>query len=653
MRYIVGILLLLPIFCYADKEIEYFSGHSDYQNIKISPDGKTLAVKSHQKKRNSITFIDVETLKPTGAINVRQGDDIYSYRWVNNDRIIYKPAKKTARYDRPIAYGQVKAINKDLSRRRIVYGFGASRSKTGSLVNSGAKSERKASVEILSTLEAEPDYILIAEYPWTLKGNTYYDARNKPVIISRLNVYTGRIKNLETLRYPGARPLANKAGEIEFLSYTDKNNIDHVYRRSPENKDLWQPLELSGLGDETRLLGINRDGSEVYLTTRWHSEGRSSLLTLQTKNLQLSPIFPDVNGVIDDWVVEHRSGVPAVAVSEPDKFSYHYHGQGLTVKHHKMLARAFKGKRVEFISRSRGGEQIIVAVSSATTPSDYYLFNTHSKEARYLMSRQSWINPDLMQPVEPIEFKARDGQLIRGYFTRAKGKDKAPLVVIPHGGPHGVRDYWTFDQEAQMLAYKGFHVLQINFRGSGGYGLAFEQLGYRQWGGDMINDIIDGTQFVLAQGKVADNKACIYGASYGGFAALMSVAKAPDLYKCSIGYVGVYDLAMMFTTGDIPIMNRGLGYLTHVLGSDAQSHRVNSPVSQAANIKAKVLLIPGEEDERAPIEQSEAMRAALIKAGNTPEWLEFGSAGHGVYDEKDRVKLYSEIIAFLNKNLGS
>lgn len=637
----------------SDEVIDVFTKHSDYQSIKISPDGKSLAIKMQRDKTNRIVFMDAKTLKVTGYVKASNGDDIHSYRWLNNERISYRFSKKIPGYDRPQSYGQVLAINKDLSRRQVIYGVGTKQVRDrlggGTRQNKSSNVVRKATLEIINRLSEEKEHILIAEYPWSKKGADFYDARNIPPVISKLNIYSGHRRKLEVLPMAGAVPYAGGNGGIRFFTHEDEELKTNIYHRNNMSKS-WQRVELAELGKNAHIFGGSHDGRFVYVESQlagkpvWHK--------LDSKDMVLTSILSEQKSPIVSWFFDSVTGAPAGGISEPDKFQYSYIDESPAAKRHKMLARSFKGKRVEFLSSSDSGNETVVAVSSDTTPTDFYLFYAENNEARYLMSRQSWINPELMQAKNTVKFKARDGVEIQGYYTKAWGKKNAPLLVIPHGGPHGVRDYWKFNSEVQLMARKGFNVLQLNFRGSGGYGENFQALGYKQWGGSMIDDIIDGTHHVIQKYSLNSDKVCIYGASYGAFSALMSSVKAPELFRCAVGFVGIFDLEMMFEKGSILVLNKGENYLKKVLGTDANLLKASSPVNNAEKIKAKVLLLAAKKDKRAPIDQSEAMRKALIEAGNPPEWVTFDQIQHGAYSEKNREKLYRTVISFLDDNLN-
>ena len=171
-------------------------------------------------------------------------------------------------------------------------------------------------------------------------------------------------------------------------------------------------------------------------------------------------------------------------------------------------------------------------------------------------------------------------------------------------------------------------------------------------GGEMIDDIIDATQWTIEQGYVNSNRVCIYGGSYGGYAALMSSIKAPDLFQCTVGYVGVYDLELMFSKGDIPKSYGGEAYLKKVLGEDIDQLKAFSPINHIEKIKSPVLLIHGGKDRRVPVTHSKRMQKALEEAGKDSKLLIYKIGGHGIWDVDDRVELYTELLNFIEAHIG-
>ena len=302
------------------------------------------------------------------------------------------------------------------------------------------------------------------------------------------------------------------------------------------------------------------------------------------------------------------------------------------------------------------GKKILVSVTSDRNPGELYLYDRDTTKARFLMRNRQWLDPEKMAEVKPIKIRSRDGIDLYGYLTIPRGKSlksNLPLIVNPHGGPIGPRDNWNFNFEAQMFASRGYMVLQLNFRGSGGYGQAFQDLAHREWGGKMQDDLTDATLWAIKEGHADPKRICIYGGSYGGYASLMGVAKEQGLYQCAVGYVGIYDLPMMYTKGDIPERDSGRRYLERTIGRDQAELKARSPAELAHKIKVPVFLAAGARDVRAPPEHTEAMRDALIKAGNPAEVVIIQTGEmHGFYDEKNSLNLYTKMMAFFDKHIG-
>jgi acylaminoacyl-peptidase len=226
------------------------------------------------------------------------------------------------------------------------------------------------------------------------------------------------------------------------------------------------------------------------------------------------------------------------------------------------------------------------------------------------------------------------------------------MVVMPHGGPHGVRDYWSYDAYAQMMASRGYAVLQVNYRGSGGYGRKFLYSGYGKWGTVMQDDVTDATLWAIREGITEDNRVCIFGGSYGGYAAMMGAVREPNLYKCVIAYAGVYDLELMFEKGDVPTRESGLVYLRQAVGEDKEDLRARSPVYNLEKVKAPVFIVHGQKDIRVDIEHAYRLREGLEKLGKPYEWLVKPREGHGFYDPENREELFEKMLSFLERYIG-
>lgn len=649
------LIVLSPLSVSQELPLDDFVRHGDYFDMKISPDGKHLLALARADGIVGVLFLEADTMKFVGGVRPREGDQIHSAQWINNERVIYQYAEKRLSYDRPIATGEIFATNIDGSKAEFLYGFRAGESSSGSRISK--REDTRATAEIISLLEGDDDHILIIEHPWTLINNTLYDLREKIPVITKLNIYNGRKRKVENLPHPGAHVLATKDGQVNFMAWNDNDGeVYSAYRKNPDSP--WIDIKSAFNTDKTLLpLAINSTSDKVYFSGDFGEKALKTVFELDLKTNNFKPVFDDISTDIIDWTLDHVTNQPIIAYSQPAKTAYHYADtENARAKLHKMLVDAFGKKTVLITSQSDDGQKLLVHVSSDINPGEFYIFNTKTMNAQFLWANRSWLDPRKMHTKQPMSFTTKDGIEVHGYLTLPTLQDdaqKPPMVVMIHGGPLGPRDYWVFDSEVQLFANRGFAVLQVNYRGSGGYGERFEELGYRQWGGKMISDIIEATQMTIDQGKVDGDRVCVYGASYGGYAALMSAVRAPDMFKCTIGYVGIYNLHYAFEYSDTMMYMGGEAYLEKVLSKDKALLDEFSPINHVSEIKANVMLLHGEKDARVPVINAEKMHEKLLAAGKQVPYLNFAKSGHGVYDERERKQLYVALLDFLKQNIGN
>lgn len=308
------------------------------------------------------------------------------------------------------------------------------------------------------------------------------------------------------------------------------------------------------------------------------------------------------------------------------------------------------------VSRSRDEKRFLVLSFSDRDPGSYYLVDLKSAKPEILRlgARMEGCPPSEMAQMFLIKYPARDGETIHGYLTLPVGEQRKglPLVVLPHGGPF-VRDTWQFHPLVQLLANRGYAVLQPNFRGSPGYGTEFYMRGKREIGRGMQHDIEDGTRWAIAQGFADPGRIAVVGASYGGYSALFALGHNPELYRCGISIAGVTDWT------DIIKERRGEEYkyayqhFREWIGDPKLEFLEQvSPVSFAGKITAPLFIVQGKDDRIVPPKQARKMEKALEKAGRPPQVLTFSNEGHRTKHEKNRVKLYQEIEQFLAKHLA-
>ncbi|MGL5487701.1 MAG: alpha/beta hydrolase family protein, partial [Shewanella sp.] len=532
------------------------------------------------------------------------------------------------------------------SRPKYLFGYNSGEQQTGS--NIKKNTAINATAFILDPLPDDERYMLVNAIPWNNESSLNLELKQD---VYRVDLFSGVRKRITGSPIGQARFMTDHEGEVRFVTGEDGKNVTKVfYRKDGEwvntdklNLGLSDFTPISFADNKNTIYAAGRVGTETLGVYRINLETGEKAEIIQDEVVDPSNFW--INGTNKQlYAVEFENGYPSYAfVDNNDN-----HAKLL-----KDLIAALPGHQVQIVSETRNGEQLVVIAFNDRNPGDYYLFDTKKLKLEYLAAARKWLDPEQMAEVKPISFTNRDGQKIHGYLTLPFGKEakNLPLVVNPHGGPHGIRDWWGFDPQNQLLAQNGMAVLQVNFRGSGGYGERFEQAGYQKWGSDIQHDIIDATQYVIDQGVADKERVCIAGGSFGGYSALQSAVLAPDMFKCAVGFAGVYDLELMFDEGDVARTRSGTSYLKDVLGQDKATLKAMSPSENVAKLKANLLLVHGGEDERAPIEQLESLEKAL-KAHNYPyQKLVMDNEGHGFYNDSHRAKYYDQMLSFLKTNL--
>ena len=285
----------------------------------------------------------------------------------------------------------------------------------------------------------------------------------------------------------------------------------------------------------------------------------------------------------------------------------------------------------------------------------YFMYDRVTKKGRLLFSARPALEGYELAAMEPFSFTARDGLLVHGYLTFPPGLGRSglPAVVDVHGGPQ-VRDTWGYNPEAQWFANRGYLCIQVNYRGSTGYGKSFVAAGDREWGGKMHDDLIDAVDYVVSRGWADRSKVAIYGGSYGGYAALVGAAFTPDVFCCAVDIVGPSNLKTLLETIP-PYWAPMIAQLYRRVGNpetDADFLWSRSPLSRAHDIKIPLLIAQGANDPRVKQAESEQIVAALSEAGIDHEYMLFPDEGHGFAKPENRIKFYAAAERFLAKYLG-
>ncbi|AIF49407.1 alpha/beta hydrolase family protein [Dyella japonica] len=624
--------------------ISDFVRPTDFSQVSLSPDGKYIAAivpKPDDPHENVLAILDGQTARLLKAIPSGREALIHGYFWTDDDRLIATLAVRMNGEDTPVLTGELFAIDPDGTHQIELFGWRAG--AKGSLIKSEG---RRAGATPISHRYVNQDEILIAVNDYTaFSGGNVTE-------IDRLNVRNGKTVQVGTSPARNAELLADHAGQVRVAMAENKFTHPTLWLR----KDNHAPWELANETSTSHVdvwpIGFNRDNSKLYV--RVSQAGHPDAIELMDmESRQRTRLyqgeFADPGRLLltadkmDYYAVETEDGKPGLHYFSSDS------DEALLSQ---AIAKNFPGQFSQLIDFTRDGKRAVVFVRSDRNPGDYYLFDLNTRNAKLLVHARPWVDTGKMRPMDPVDMTARDGVNLHGFLTLPAGPKPYPLVVLPHGGPHGIHDEWGFNNEVQMLASRGYAVLQVNYRGSGGYGGQFQQMGYRQWGLGMQDDLTDATQWAIHQGYADAQRICIYGASYGGYAALEGAVREPDLYKCAVGYAGVYDLRVQMDSSDTQRSDMGTSYLNLVLGTDRDDLLHRSPLGGADRIKADVLLIHGQDDRRVPYKNFQEFTRALDKDGKHYETLVEPLEGHGFFVPAHQEAAYQKLLDFLARHIG-
>jgi dipeptidyl aminopeptidase/acylaminoacyl peptidase len=625
-------------------DIDRYVKKDKFADIKLSPKGDYYAATVPLEDRTVLAVIRRADNKVTGHFALSENTHVAGFHWVNDERLLISTSEKYGLRDQPALTGELFAINADGSKPEHLVGYRVRNDggSTGSKIQ--AKKVGDVNAFLIDDLPAEDKVVLVAVSLNTTDPYTRAE---------RLDVYSGRRVQVAQAPVRNASFITDNNGIVRFASGHGSDNVRKLYYRAGDGAD-WQLIsDESATGIIEQPIGFSADNRTAYFQIQ-HKQGPDSIASFDVATLARNELLRDDDVDPAGFIYRNGTSIPVGAFFLDGRSrTEFFDAASPEAKLYRSLEQAFEGHAVAVTSQTADGRLALVRAMNDRNPGDFYLFDTVSKKADYMVSRADWLDPDAMANVRPVSLTARDGLKLHGYLTIPKGSDgrNLPTIVLPHGGPFGIRDVWGFDSEAQMLAEAGYAVLQVNFRGSPGYGRSFREAGARQWGLAMQDDLTDATRWLVKEGVADPERMCIYGASYGAYAALMGVTKETDLYRCAVGYIGVYDLPTLHTDGDIQETKSGRTYVTDWIGERSTLAAV-SPNRLADRIKVPVMLAAGGEDKRAPIQHTELMEKALIKAGVPVETLYYPTEGHGFYKEEHRREYYTRLLAFFARHLG-
>lgn len=586
-------------------------------------------------------ILRLSDLKPTARFSLGRNTDIAWFEWASDSRVLLGVADKLGMLAEPQPTGEVMVVDAEGGRPEMLVGWRVDGS-AGARV--GHKKAEAVWAFLADMLPSDPNNVVLNV--GTFSEDTYTRAE-------RLDIRSGRRTVVARVPVRRAEFVTDHAGVVRVAVGANADNTSQLYYRASADAE-WQLINGEASSGRREVpLGFSADGRILYLQSTM-PKGPDAIVAYDVESGQRSTVLR--HDTVDPVAVIHAStgarepigvqfmdGVPRFeffAKDHPD------------VRLYRMLGEAFEGEAAYPVSRTADGRLAMVRVDSDRNAGDFFLFDTTTLKARHLVSRREWLDPLKMAERRPVALDARDGLRLHGYLTLPRGGERnLPLVLLPHGGPYGIRDDWYFDDDAQLLAAAGYAVLQVNYRGSGGYGEDFEQAGARQWGLAMQDDLTDATRWAIAEGIADPRRICIYGASYGAYAALMGVAREPGLYRCAVGYVGVYDLPMRANALARHARSHD-NWSREWMGTDMAVLAENSPVNLASRIRVPVLLAAGGQDEVTPPEHTRRMERALKAAGVPVEAMYYPTEGHGFFLPANRKEYYGRLLAFLESHLG-
>lgn len=618
----------------------------------LSPDGKRIAiVKQAEEGKQRQSFIDLidaddpalkRTRVPLGNL------DVQSLDWGANDRLLVGVYYEVT-HAGTITGSLLKADQYGLKLARTV----AMGLDGGDQVVLFGKDEKILSFNgdlttIVDLLPDDPDHVLMMAA----------DPREGVWALYTVDIRTG----LSHLYERGTLDTTwwfTKDGVpvLRRDAVGDGRRVEALYGRLPGQAD-WKFLRKYRL-DEARkrdfdLLAVTEEASVFLVATMGDADSAKAVRKWDIATGAVGDIVvshPDRD--IEDCLVDPRRRLVAAAYGD-DRVGYEFADASLA-PHFRGINKFFgDDSNVLLADITPDHNRMLALVSSPTDRGGYYFYDRVAHRLQGLDLTHPWLASAQLAKVEMLDVKTHDGVTLRAYLTVPLASGPRPLVVVPHGGPEA-RDYYAFDLFAQAFAAQGWLVLQPNFRGSGGYGRAFAEAGHRRWQDLMQADVEDAADQLIASGRVDRKRVAIWGASYGGYAALMGVARRPDFYRCAVSLAGVTNVATMLSF-DHKQDPDGLLYAYDIkrVGDpkvDAALIASESPVNHAAAITAPVLLLQGTKDTVVDPGQAREMAAALKAAGKTYSYVELPGAGHHAddWDEKTSKTVLQTSIDFIGK----
>ncbi|MEP2101475.1 MAG: S9 family peptidase [Parasphingorhabdus sp.] len=613
----------------AQTPLEDFAALPMLNSPKLSPSGDRYAALIATGGKQIFMISPILASGPKRVV-LNIGDiDMTDWRWVNDDWLIARVA-------------DVKNVQGDdwLVTRTVA--IKADGSSTELLVN--RKAAQNASDVLWVAKDGSPEILL------AYQTSIYSNYPGFWAQVDHINLETGKKKTVVKPKNGVQNWYADQMGNVRLgIGRSDKNLTSKLYYRE-RNGRLFKIVDRAkrkkGEGLTVPTLFLPDPTKALVFDDK---DGTDALYHYDLESLTIGDKIHAVDGYDIDHIHTNADGNALIGYGYTDT-RYKVEWLDPTLKElQQALDKSVPGQSATIISRNRAHTRFIVFVGSASRPGRYYIFDPEWGTMQKLGEINDKLGNKSYAPVKTVRYEARDGLSIQAVLTVPKGRaaEKLPLIMMPHGGPFA-RDSESWDWWAQFLADRGYAVLQPNYRGSSGYGVAFAQKGEGQWGLAMQDDLDDGVKWAVEQGIADPDRVCIIGGSYGGYAAMRAAHRNPDIYKCAVSFAGVSDLQAMIRY-DRRYLNSK--WSRTWVKEQAPDLRSVSPIHYAEEVQVPVLLIHGKKDRRVKVSQSKRFAKALKKAGKNVRYIEQKEGDHHFSLEADRVQFLQEMEAFLAQHI--
>ena len=669
MKYIFNFFLFtyfsfvsLAITSDTESNAKLFGSLPDVSNVKISPNGKFVGVQQRTEETIVVKIIDLDNAQLLSVHNFGSKGQITDFFWATDKRLVFTVARENSRNTEIYNVGQLVAANIDGKRTKLIAGFGSAPDSRQGVRNRDRTNPDRPAI-IVHRLPKDSNKILVSFF-----DNAGFNE------LAELDINNGKVSYVTTSPVIYPNWIFNNEGKLMGVSSSTLENNSEIFLFKPnlpkgslssrqcsqkqncyvppireDNKRPgWVFFKDFEFPKGASIEGFTPNGK--MMVTEYMDENTSGLYEYDLKENTYELIFRDsrvditaVASSLDDgpYGIRLDNGKPEyLYLSEPNRL------KNLHLKFYE----AFPAQETMITSHSKDYSRAVGIVMADVNPGTYYLMDMEKNQISPLGRYWSKTSYDSLAEMKVINFKNRYGDEIQSYFTEAVGKKNAPTIVMPHGGPWA-RDYWRFHPEVQFLAAEGFNVLQNNIRGSTGYGLEHTAHVYGNFA-NVLTDMFDSIEHLDSEGVIDKNNVCVYGGSYGGYAATQGPMMRPDLFKCAISEAGLYDINAQYSSGDIKMMRGGRKFLEDAFG-DGEKAEDMSPINYVYKLKTPYMLIHGKKDVRTPYKEAEAFMKAMDKNGIKYEKMIIEKETHGFSKEENRIEKMKRISAFFRKHLDT